>query len=84
MSTLPKVIKHTTIPCDVCKTWRLTKVELSNGDNVLKCFHCNEMKWEILYGLHRRSLSVIPIEKILMLSQDEYVDRYCEVMTELS
>ena len=37
-----KIIKKTRITCYRCgDVWRLDKVELSNGDKCLRCFHCD-------------------------------------------
>lgn len=83
MSASFKVIKHTMVPCDICKTWRLTKVELYNGDRALKCFHCNEMKWEMMYDIHRRYVTAKPLEKVTFNSHEDVLERCVQVMAEL-
>ena len=90
MSIPFKVIKHTTIPCDICKTWCLTKVASYNDDRFLICFHCDpgidtRVKWTVTYDKTGKIATVVPYDKVVarFKTQDEAITRIIQVMDEL-
>lgn len=90
MVAILKIIKRTDIPCDICGCgededfYKLSLVELSNGDKILKCFCCNEEVWTVDYNIHGYFATVKPLEKIHFKSQEEAFNKCVKVISELT
>lgn len=79
-----KVIKYTDMTCTLCgPSHPLSLVQLSNGDKVLACLHCNEEIWGIIHDKYGPIVTVIPFEKIHFSSQEEALNKCNKVINEL-